>query len=75
MSSEDPQTDREWLMRIDGKIDGLLVCQKDHEERIRGIETKQNQWIGKETVVAAITSFAVAAVTLWIGLKQIFGGS
>ena len=75
MSAEDPQTDREWLMRIDGKIDGMLVCQQDHEERIRLIETKQNQWVGKDTAVSVIASCVVALVTVWIALKQIVGGS
>ena len=75
MSADEPQTDREWLMRIDGKIDNLLICQEDHEKRIRTVEDKQNQWIGKETVVPVIASVAVSLVSVYVGLKSIFGGS
>lgn len=65
MSAEDPQTDREWLQRIDGKLDGVLVCQKDHEERIRVVE-------GNFFKVLSISGF-IGFLSGWFG--KMWGGS
>jgi hypothetical protein len=46
MNAEDPKTDREWLIRIDGKLDGILVCQKDHEDRLRSLESLRFSMLG-----------------------------
>jgi len=65
MSAEEPNTDREWLMRIDGKLDGVLVCQKDHEDRIRAVE-------GNFFKVLSIAGF-IGFLSGWFG--KVWGGS
>jgi len=69
MSAEEPQTDREWLMRIDGKVDQLLICQEDHETRIRNLQGQQLQWIGRDGAIVvgvpAIISLVGLIYSLW----------
>lgn len=66
MSAEEPQTDREWLMRIDSKVDTLLDCHKDHETRLRAVEGTQMKWIGRDgAIVAGISAlFTVAGLII-----------
>ena len=64
MSADDPQTDREWLMRIDGKLDGILTCQEDHEKRLRVIESQQNRWLGRDGAIVAGISTTITVIGL-----------
>lgn len=42
-------SDRELLIRIDTKLDGVIEDKKDHELRIRGIEDRVSQFVtGKQ---------------------------
>jgi hypothetical protein len=66
MSAEDPQTTREWLMRIDTKVDKLLICQEDHETRIRAVETQHNQWLGRDGAIVAGISATFTVIGLAI---------
>jgi hypothetical protein len=52
-------TDHDLLIRIDGKLDGALVCLSDHETRIRKVEGN----FVKVLSVGAIVGF----ITGWIG--------
>jgi hypothetical protein len=69
MNADEPQTDREWLMRIDSKVDQLLICQQDHETRIRNVEGRQLRWIGRDGIIVASISSIIAcagiAVSYW----------
>ncbi|MFA5347762.1 MAG: hypothetical protein WC294_06465 [Methanoregula sp.] len=69
MSADEPQTDREWLMRIDGKIDNLLICQEDHETRIRDLRDAQMKWFGRDGAIvagiSAVISITGIAIAFW----------
>jgi hypothetical protein len=64
-NAEQPKTDREWLIRIDGTVDQLLICQEDHETRIRAVE-------GSFFKVMSIAGF-IGFLSGWFG--RMFGGS
>ena len=66
MSADEPQTDREWLMRIDGKIDNLLICQEDHEKRIRNLQDTQMKWFGRDGAIVAGISTAISIIGIAI---------
>lgn len=68
MSADDPATDREWLMRIDGKVDQLLICQQDHETRIRELQTRTTKWLGRDGAIVASISGVVTAAGLLIAV-------
>ena len=70
----EPQTEREWLMQIDGKLDQLLTCQQDHEDRLRKVEKQQFQWIGRDGMVVAGISGLVALCTIAGALVALKGG-
>jgi hypothetical protein len=57
-------TDHDLLIRIDGKLDAVCMCQADHETRIRSLEGSLIKVLG----VGAIAGF----ITGWIG--RMFGG-
>jgi hypothetical protein len=61
-------------MRIDGKVDQLLICQTDHEDRIRKVEKQQFQWIGRDGMVVAGVSGLVALCTIAGALVAMRGG-
>jgi hypothetical protein len=69
MSSDEPQTDREWLMRIDGKVDKLLICQEDHETRIREVEGRQLRWLGRDGAIVAGISGVISLVGIAIAWR------
>jgi hypothetical protein len=56
-------------MRIDGKIDNLLICQEDHETRIRTLQDQQMKWFGRDGVIvagiSAVISIAGIAIAFW----------
>lgn len=72
-----PQTDREWLIQIDGKVDSILErleksdnCMKDHEDRLSKLEKFQSTLIG----IAAAISITISTGGYWI-LNRLHGGS
>ena len=66
MSADDPQTDRELLIQMNGKLDTLITCKDDHETRIRSLETSFWKVIG----LASVISFVAG----WFGSKFPGGG-
>ena len=77
MDATKPQTDREWLIQIDGKVDSILErleksdnCMKDHEDRLSKLEKFQSTLIG----IAAAISITISTVGYWI-LNHLHGGS
>ena len=58
-------TDHDLLIRIDGKLDGALICISDHETRIRKVENNFLKVLG----IGALAGF----VTGWI--SRFFGGN
>lgn len=67
MSADDPQTDRELLIQMNGKLDTLITCKDDHETRIRSLETSFWKVIG----LASVISFVAG----WFGSKFPGGGN
>jgi len=72
-----PQTDREWLIQIDGKVDSILdrlekgdKCMKEHDARLSKLEKFQFTLIG----IAASISLAISTGGYWI-LNRLHGGS
>jgi hypothetical protein len=39
-------SDHDLLIGLDVKLDNLLVCQKDHEDRIRSLESDRGKILG-----------------------------
>jgi hypothetical protein len=81
LSADDPQTDREWLMRIDEKLDGVIVAQAKMTTTISGddgqgglcarvsrLENFQNYILGAAAVIALIVPL------VWNKIAAIFGG-
>jgi hypothetical protein len=66
MNADEPQTDREWLMRIDGKVDQLLTCQQDHEIRIRNLQDQQLKWLGRDGAIVAGISGMITCAGLFV---------
>lgn len=62
IDNQTPQlSDRELLVRIDTKLDGVIETKKDHETRLRSIEdtsyvTSKQLWAGLASVFAAAGS-------------------
>jgi hypothetical protein len=56
-------------MRIDGKIDNLLICQEDHETRIRDLRDAQMKWFGRDGAIvagiSAVISITGIAIAFW----------
>lgn len=56
-------------MRIDGKIDNLLICQEDHETRIRNLQDNQMKWFGRDGAIVAgistLVSITGIAIAFW----------
>lgn len=59
-----PQTDREWLVQIDGKVDSILSrlekgdsCMKDYDDRLDALEKFQAKLIGIAISVSLLASF------------------
>lgn len=62
-----PLSDRELLVRIDTKLDGVIEAKKDHEERLRTIEDKIGHFVsGKQLWAgfAAVLASGTGAVSL-----------
>lgn len=57
MAADDPQTDRELLIQMNGKLDTLISCKDDHEIRIRALETSFWKVIGLASVISFIAGF------------------
>jgi hypothetical protein len=56
-------------MRIDGKVDKLLICQEDHETRIRILQDRQMNWLGRDGVIAGslgVAGGSLIAAALWV---------
>ena len=81
LSADDPQTDREWLMRIDEKLDGVIVTQTKMTTTISGVdgqgglcarvsklENFQNYILGAAAVIALVVPL------VWNKIAAIFGG-
>jgi hypothetical protein len=81
LSADDPQTDREWLMRIDEKLDGVIVAQAKMTTTISGddgqgglcarvsrLENFQNYILGAAAVIALVVPL------VWNKIAAIFGG-
>jgi len=64
-AADEPQTDRELLIQMNGKLDVLVSCKEDHETRIRTLENSFWKVIG----LASLISFIAG----WFGSK--FPGS
>lgn len=55
-------SDRELLVRIDTKLDGVIEDKKDHEARLRALEDKTPHFVtGKQLWVGAASAVAVAS--------------
>lgn len=78
IDNQTPQlSDRELLVRIDTKLDGVIEDKKDHEIRIRRIEDASKNYATTQQVTAVETQ-AQASVTkkqLWTGLGAVFGAA
>jgi len=81
LSADDPQTDREWLMRIDEKLDGVIVAQAKMTTTISGddgqgglcarvskLENFQNYILGAAAVIALVVPL------VWNKIAALFGG-
>jgi hypothetical protein len=56
-------SDRELLVRIDTKLDGVIEDKKDHEARIRALEDKTAHFVtGKQLWIGFTSAVAVASV-------------
>ena len=55
--------DHDLLIRIDSKLDSIVELQKDHEERIRGMEKSLLKVLG----VGAITGFVAGWLSRYFG--------
>ncbi len=56
-------SDRELLVRIDTKLDGVIEDKKDHEARIRSIEDRAAHFVtGKQLWIGFTSAVAVASV-------------
>ena len=78
MDATKPQTDREWLIQIDRKVDSILErleksdnCMKDHEDRLSKLEKFQSTLIG----IAAAISITISTGGYWILNRLLHGGS
>lgn len=80
----EPVTEREIIIKMDGKIDAfdeklerlVAVIERienvkfeGHEQRIKKLEAFQNKWIGACLVFSGLALF----ISIIIGLKQLFG--
>lgn len=57
MAADDPATDRELLLQMNGKLDTLVSCKDDHETRIRSLEGSFWKVIGLASVISFIAGF------------------
>ena len=57
MSAEEPQTERELLLQMNEKLDTLITCKNDHEQRIRDLEGSFWKVIGLASVISFIAGF------------------
>lgn len=78
IDSNTPQlSDRELLVRIDTKLDGVIEDKKDHEVRIRRIEDAAKNY-ATTAQLSDVETQAQASVTkkqLWTGLGAVFGAA
>ena len=54
MAADDPATDRELLLQMNTKLDTLVGCSKDHEDRIRELEGSFWKVIGLASVISFV---------------------
>ena len=54
MSADEPATERELLIQMNGKLDTLIDCKDDHEKRIRSLEGSFWKVIGLASVISFI---------------------
>jgi hypothetical protein len=52
-----PKTERELLIQMNEKLDILLSCKEDHEERIRNLEGSFWKTIGLASTIAFFAGF------------------
>lgn len=57
MAVDDPQTERELLILMNEKLDALINCKEDHEDRIRSLEGSFWKTIGLASTIAFFTGF------------------
>ena len=55
MAAAEPQTDRELLLQMNEKLDTLVECSKDHEDRIRSLEGSFWKIIGLASIISFLT--------------------
>ena len=82
MSAADPQTDREWIMRVDGKVDQLTTEMREFvretkerrrhcDKRLEDLETFRIDHEGQEkgtTKTAAIVASAIATIGVLLSI-------
>lgn len=70
-------SDRELLVRIDTKLDGVIEEKKDHEARIRRMEEASSSYAtqAQVTVIEAQAQQSVTKKQLWGGLVGVFGAA
>ena len=54
LSADDPQTERELLLQMNGKLDVLVSCKEDHETRIRELEGSFWKVIGLASLISFV---------------------
>jgi hypothetical protein len=62
IDNQTPQlSDRELLIRIDTKLDGVIEDKKDHEARLRHIEEQSQRYVTTKQLWAGLTAVFAAA--------------
>ena len=80
-AADEPQTDREWLMRVDGKVDKIIESQAELKKvvmgddgqhglcgRVNKLEGQQMKWLGRDGAIVAGISACVSVAGLAIAL-------
>lgn len=79
IDNQTPQlSDRELLVRIDTKLDGVIEDKKDHEARLRRIEESYATSAALKLVEKQATDTSEQAVSkkqLWTGLGAVFAAA
>jgi hypothetical protein len=78
LSSDEPKTDREWLMRIDGKVDTLITRQTKIETLVYGedgqgglcgavsdLKNQQSRLTGRDGAIVVGIPILISLVGLW----------
>lgn len=57
MSADEPATERELLIQMNGKLDTLIDCKDDHEKRLRALEGSFWKVIGLTATISFIAGY------------------